>query len=58
VKVDCVGNAGRVDCMGNVDEGFRNGRSFIENNPGYVGTVNLTVRVGVGNVEVSRAVAR
>ena len=52
--VTCSANAGRVDCLGEHDEGWRTERSAISTGNTDAGTIVLDVHVGAGYAEVTQ----
>jgi phage shock protein PspC (stress-responsive transcriptional regulator) len=54
LNVTCSGNVGNVDCLGNTNDGIRVKAAYQDTNPEYVGTLDIDVHVGTGNVRVTR----
>lgn len=54
VTVDCSVGAGQLDCMGTPTEGLNQYVGYADDIPEGAGTIDLTVRVGAGEVTVAR----
>ncbi len=54
VEVTCSSDVGNMNCLGQVSDGFRSAQTVSDTDPAYAGTINLTVHVNAGNLEVSR----
>lgn len=54
VEVTCSSDVGNMNCLGEVSDGFRSAQTVSDTDPAYAGTINLTVHVNAGNLEVSR----